>query len=72
MSRQAELAQKGYVVSLSKLCQWLGLSRRLINYWPKPRQRVNNADLAARVKASLERFPTRCLACVMGEKRKSI
>lgn len=63
------------MVSLVKLCQWLGLSRRSIYYRPKPRRRVVNADLAARVKRALERFPTygyRRLACVLGENRKPI
>lgn len=74
-SLQAELAQEGHAVSLVKLCQWLGLSRRSVYYRPKPRRRVINAALAARVKLALERFPTygyRRLACVLGENRKPI
>ena len=63
------------MVSLVKLCQWLGLPRRTLYYRPKPRRRVINTDLAARVKLALERFPTygyRRLACVLGENRKPI
>ncbi|MGQ7247152.1 DDE-type integrase/transposase/recombinase [Halomonas sp. V046] len=74
-SLQAELAHEGHVVSLSKLCQWLGLPRRTVYYRPKPRPRVINADLAASVKLALERFPTysyRRLACVLSENRKPI
>ena len=74
-SLQAELAQEGHVVSLSKLCQWLNLPRRTVYYKPKVRQRVINHELAMRVKLALERFPTygyRRLACVLGENRKPI
>ena len=63
------------MVSLVKLCRWLGFPRRSLYYRPKLRQRVINADLAARVKLTLERFPTygyRRLACVLGENRKPI
>lgn len=74
-SLQAELAQEGHSVSLVILCQWLGLSRRSMYYWSKLRRRVINADLAARVKLALERFPTygyRRLACALGKNRKPI
>ena len=38
------------MVSLAKLCRWLGLPRRSLYYRPKARQRVINTDLAARVR----------------------
>ncbi|WP_139284323.1 hypothetical protein [Salinicola sp. MIT1003] len=63
------------MVSLVKLYRWLGFPRRSLYYRPKLRQHVINADLAARVKLTLERFPTygyRRLACVLGENRKPI
>lgn len=63
------------MVSLVKLCRWLGLPRRSLYYRPQSRQRVISDDLAARVKLTLERFPTygyRRLACVLGENRKPI
>jgi len=63
------------VVSLVKLCRWLGFPRRSLYYRPKSRKRAINADLAVRVKLALERFPTygyRRLACVLGENRKPI
>ncbi|MFC0383701.1 IS3 family transposase [Chromohalobacter israelensis] len=69
------MAQEGQVVSLAKLCRWLGFPRRSLYYRPKARQRVVNTDLTARVKLTLERFPSygyRRLACVLGENRKPI
>ena len=63
------------MVSLVKLCRWLGFPRRSLYYRPKSRKRAINADLAVRVKLALERFPTygyRRLACVLGENRKPI
>lgn len=44
------MAEEGHVVSLVKLCRWLGIPRRSLYYRPKPRQRVINTDLTARVK----------------------
>ena len=61
------------MVSLVKLCQWLGLPRRTLYYQPRTRCRVINAALVSRVKLALERFPIygyRRLACVLGENRK--
>lgn len=46
------------MVSLVKLCRWLGFPRRSLYYRPKSRKRAINADLAVRVKLALERFPT--------------
>nr|WP_281505941.1 DDE-type integrase/transposase/recombinase [Chromohalobacter nigrandesensis] len=69
------MAQEGQVVSLAQLCRWLGFPRRSLYYRPKERQRVVNTDLTARVKLTLERFPSygyRRLACVLGENRKPI
>ncbi len=63
------------LVSLVKFCRWLGFPRRSLYYRSKPRQRVINPDLTARVKLALERFPTygyRRLACILGENRKPI
>jgi putative transposase len=67
------MAQEGHVVSLVKLCRWLGLPRRTLYYRSKPRRRVINTELVSRVKLALERFPTygyRRLACVLGKNRK--
>lgn len=72
---QAELSREGHKVSLVKLCQWLGFPRRSLYYKPTVRRRKVNAELVARVKQTLERFPTygyRRLACVLGENRKPI
>ncbi len=69
------MAQEGQVVSLAKLCRWLGFPRRSLYDRPKARQRVVNTDLTVRVKLTLERFPSygyRRLACVLGENRKPI
>lgn len=69
------MAQEGHVVSLVKLCRWLGLPRRTLYYRSRPQSRVINTELASRVKLALERFPTygyRRLACVPGENRKPI
>ena len=63
------------MVSLVKLCRWLGFPRRSLYCRPTPRQRDINADLTARVKLALERFPTygyRRLACILGFVRKVI
>ncbi|WP_205742706.1 hypothetical protein [Onishia niordana] len=63
------------MVSLVKLCQWLGFPRRSLYYRPMSRQRVIITDLARRVKLTLERFTTygyRRLACILGENRKPI
>lgn len=69
------MAREGRVVSLAKLCRWLGSPRRSLYYWPKARSRVVNTELTAWVKLTLERFPCygyRRLACVLGENRKTI
>ncbi|OLO09885.1 transposase, partial [Chromohalobacter japonicus] len=52
------MAQEGRVVSLAKLCRWLGFPRRSLYYRPKARPRVVNTELTARVKLTLERFPS--------------
>ncbi len=71
-SLQASLLQEGHAVSLSKLCRWLGVPRRSMYYMAKSRPCRLNGDLVARVKLTMERFPTygyRRLACVLGENR---
>ncbi|WP_348815924.1 hypothetical protein NFG57_08525 [Halomonas sp. H10-59] len=63
------------MVSLIKLCRWLGFTRRSLYYRPKSRKRAINAVLAVRVKLALEGFLSygyRRLACVLGENRKPI
>mgnify|MGYP001287113750 CR=1 FL=1 len=69
------MVHQGHVVSLVKLCQWLGLPRRTLYYRQRPRRRTINTELTKRVKLALEQFPTygyRRLACGLGENRKPI
>ena len=72
---QAELEAEGHKVSLSKLCRWLGISRRTLYYQPKRRKNPLDEEKVARVKEVIERFPTygyRRIAVVLGWNRKVV
>ncbi len=54
-----QLIASGQEVSITKLCAWLGIPRSTAYYQPRQRQdRPLRADLVARIKALIERFPT--------------
>ena len=56
-SLQAELAQEGHRVSISKHCEWLGMSRRIYDYPPGTRMPVVDEEKARQVKSIIERPP---------------
>jgi len=57
-SLQAQLAEEGDVVPLSKLCRWLGVPRRTMYYESKARRSTVDEEQASQVKTVIERFPT--------------
>ena len=72
---QAELKAEGHEVSIARLCQWLGVSRRSYYYRPRTRQPVVDEVKAEKVKSVIERFPTygyRRIAFMLGWNRKVV
>ncbi len=62
-------------MSLSRLCRWLGVSRRSLYDRPRGRRRPLDPDKVRAVKGVIERFPTygyRRIAAVLGWNRKVV
>lgn len=69
------LEDEGHIVSVSKLCAVLGVSRRTFYYKPRERQRKLDLELVSKVKEVIERHPSygyRLISAILKVNRKPI
>jgi len=72
---QSRMFSEGKMVSLAKLCKWLGVPRRSIYYKPVKRTPVYDENLVLRVKELIEKHPElgyRRVAFFLKENRKKV
>ena len=67
MHVQSEMASEGHRVSITKLCRWLGISRRTFYYKPKAKEPRIDEKKLHRIKETIEAFPTYVSRRIAGE-----